>query len=113
MAGASVGREGRGDFVDIVDSAFCNGSTKGGWSFIFHIFFFFICFIFFFFLFLFLVVSLTIFPSSSKIRYGPKKEDPWADWRFVVYTCYRPKSDVPAKKLARHQQRFVCCLFVI
>tara|TARA_R110002050_G_scaffold295601_1_gene454624 strand:- start:1577 stop:2683 length:1107 start_codon:yes stop_codon:yes gene_type:complete len=30
--------------------------------------------------------------QQEKMRMG-QKEDPWADWRFVVYVCYRPQTD--------------------
>jgi hypothetical protein len=48
-------------------------------------------------------------------RYQTKTEMPKVpkalldNWRFVVYVCYRPKSDVPQKKRKRHEERLRRC----
>eukprot|EP00009_Paramoeba_aestuarina_P017443 CAMPEP_0201527818 /NCGR_PEP_ID=MMETSP0161_2-20130828/36451_1 /ASSEMBLY_ACC=CAM_ASM_000251 /TAXON_ID=180227 /ORGANISM="Neoparamoeba aestuarina, Strain SoJaBio B1-5/56/2" /LENGTH=199 /DNA_ID=CAMNT_0047928807 /DNA_START=225 /DNA_END=824 /DNA_ORIENTATION=- len=47
--------------------------------------------------------------QQKETQYGPLKNDPWADWRFVVYTCYRPKTDVPEKKRKKHEERLEKC----
>ena len=41
-------------------------------------------------------------------KYGPVEGDPWVDWRFVVYTCYRPQKDLE-KKRKRHAERLQKC----
>jgi hypothetical protein len=38
------------------------------------------------------------------------KNDPWADWRFVVYTCYRPKFECNVSHFSFFSISSVICL---
>jgi len=41
--------------------------------------------------------------------FDSQREDPWADWRFIVYVCHRPKEDVTVRR-KQHAERLQKCL---
>lgn len=47
--------------------------------------------------------------QQQQSKFGPTAGDPWVDWRFVVYTCYRPKTDVALNQRKRHENRLKKC----
>mmetsp|Transcript_24937 Transcript_24937/g.69851 ORF Transcript_24937/g.69851 Transcript_24937/m.69851 type:complete len:266 (-) Transcript_24937:313-1110(-) len=51
-------------------------------------------------------VHSAIMHEFPKQKRKPEKLDPYPDWRFVVYTCYRPKDDC----FGDHRGRMIQCL---
>lgn len=47
--------------------------------------------------------------SEKPNEYQWVDEDPWEDWRFVVYTCYRPKTDI-IRGRKQHAARLQKCV---